>query len=65
MLTGITDNYAEVGTVRGLTCTVDRIKPEASEFYWMIGDRREDGSLQPSTTNTDGTFLQTNQLQYT
>ena len=65
ILTGITVDYVAVGTVLNLVCLVTRIKPEAVEFYWMIGDQRENGDLQPLSTNVDGSFLQTNELQYT
>ena len=63
-LTGIPDDYVEVGTDLQLMCTVSRIKPEAAEMFWMIGERRENGSLT-ITTNDDGTFSETNVVIHT
>ena len=62
-LLGITDDLIEVGTDLNLTCTISRIKPEASQMYWMMGDRREDGSLV-STNNSDGTLSQSDIFPY-
>ena len=64
MLRGIPNDYVGVGTVRDLACTAERIKPEAADIYWMIGDQRENGSLWASQTNSDGTLIQFNTLSY-
>ena len=63
-MTGITEDYIEVGTDLDLTCTVSRIKPQAAEMYWVIDGVREDGSLTV-TTNDDGTFRETNVIVHT
>ena len=65
VLTGISDGHVAVGTDQYLTCTISRIKPAAAEMYWMIGERRHNGSLT-RTLNDDGiTWRQSNTLQYT
>ena len=63
LLTGIPNDYVEVGTDLHPTCTVSRIKPEASEMYWLVGRNRENGSLE-QTNNDDGTFNQSNAFSY-
>ena len=63
-LVGITDDHVEVGTDLNLRCTISRLKPEASQMYWMIGEHRENGSVV-STNNGDSTFSQLNILRYT
>ena len=63
-LTGIPDDYVQVGTDLELTCTISRIKPEAVEMYWMIGERRQNSTDEQTNSNGDGTFNQTNSLPY-
>ena len=62
LLESVTEENMVNGTVLNLTCTVNRIKPEAI-IYWMIDGHRENGS-DSVTTNEDGTFKQTNTLRY-
>ena len=64
-MTGITGNFVEVGTDLELTCTISRIRPEATEMYWMIGDQRDNGSDVQADPNGDGTFRQSTTLLYT
>ena len=64
LLTGIPDDYVQVGLELNLTCAISRIKPEAAEMYWIIGGRTKNGSLTVNT-NSDGTFSQSNILLYT
>ena len=45
-----------------LTCYVLRIKPEATDIYWLYDGVRNDGSLS-NRSNTDGTSSQSNSLQ--
>ena len=59
---GIPEDIVEVGTTLTLTCTINRIKPEA-EIYWLINGRRENGSV-PKEFNSGG-FKQINSLLYT
>ena len=60
---GISDEIVKVGTTLSLSCTINRIKPEEAEMYWMVNERKENGTIT-STTNDDGTFNQRNVLQY-
>ena len=60
---GITGDYVEVGTELDLSCTISRIKPAAAKMYWTIGGQDISGSLS-QTDNSDGTFSQSNMLQY-
>ena len=62
-MTGIPDDFTGVGAVLDLMCKISRIKPEASQMYWMIGERRENGSLD-LTINDDSTFYQFNILSH-
>ena len=52
----------EVGTTLTLSCTINRIKPEA-EIYWLINGRREKGSVAKEYNS--GGFKQINSLLYT
>ena len=63
-LTGIPRDYVEVGTDLDLNYTINRMKPESAEMYWMVGERKENGSVDLTTGNDDGTFSQSNILQY-
>ena len=63
-MTGITDSHVEVGTDLELTCTISRIRPEATEMYWMIGGQRDSGSDVRTDPNGDGTFRQSKTLLY-
>ena len=64
ILTGISDDYVEVGTDLDLNCTINRIKPEATEMFWIVSERRENGSDEQTTSNSDGTLSQTKKLLY-
>ena len=63
-LTGIPDDYVEVGTDLELSCTIARMKPEAAQMYWVIGGLRENGLLTVNS-NSDGTFRETNVIIHT
>ena len=60
---GITDKVEETGETLTLTCTVNRIRPKATDFYWLVDGSRENGTLQ--TERNSGGFKQTNTLEYT
>ena len=65
ILTGITGDYVEVGTDLELTCTVSRIRPEAAQMYWKIGERIDNGSdIRTEPNDDDGTFSQSKALSY-
>ena len=62
LLESVTEESMVNGTVLNLTCTVNRVKPEAM-VYWMVHGLRENGS-DSVTNNEDGTFKQTNTIRY-
>ena len=62
-MSGITDNIEPVGSTLPLTCTIDRIKPEAAEMFSTINGRRENGTL--ISEDPDGVFTQTISFEYT
>ena len=62
LLESVTEEIMVNRTVLNLTCTVSRIKPQAT-IYWMIQGQRENGS-DSVTTNDDGTFRQTSTIRY-
>ena len=64
-LDGITDKIEVVGTVLKLTCTINRIKPEAAEMYWTINGRRENETMTSEDPDGDGVFKQTITYDYT
>ena len=64
ILTGISDDNVEVCTDLDLNCTINRIKPEATEMFWIVGERRENGSDEQTTNNADGTLSQSKKLLY-
>ena len=45
------------GTRLELNCSVTRIKPEATDIYWTLGEQRYNGTVN-TTLNNDGTFSQ-------
>ena len=64
MIIGLPDAIA-VNTELELSCTVNRIKPEAAEMYWIINGKHISGNLFYDR-NTDGkTFRQRLKLNYT
>ena len=52
----------EVGTVLPLTCTINRIRPKAVDFYYSVDGRRENGTLETEVRNAG--FVQTITLKY-
>ena len=64
-MSDITDNIVEVGTTFPLTCTINQIKPEAVEMYWIINGRRENGTVTSEGPDGDGVFNQTITFEYT
>ena len=64
-MSGITDAIEEVGSTLPLSCTIDRIKPEAAEMYWTINGRRENGTLDSEGPDAGGVFKQTVTFDYT
>ena len=64
ILAGIPDDYVEVGMDLDLNCTISRIKPAAAEMYWMIGERKENGSVDATLNGDEPTWKLSNTLQY-
>ena len=64
ILTGIPDDYVEVGVDLNLTCAINRIRPEATGMYWMIGERVQNSTDEQTNDNVDETFSHSNSLQY-
>ena len=62
LLEGITDDMEEVGTILPLTCTINRIRPKAVDFYYSIDGHRENGTLETEVRNAG--FVQTITLKY-
>ena len=46
----------ELNTNINATCTVNEIRPEPSEFYWMLGDTRVQGLGNSSVVNINNTY---------
>ena len=63
-LTGIPDEYVQIGTELDLTCAISRTKPGIAEIYWTIGGIRYNGSDVQTIANNDGTFSQSKALMY-
>ena len=57
VIAGLSD-LVEAGTQVRMTCSINRIKPEATEMYWTIRGNRVDG-FPTLVANGDGTHKQT------
>ena len=62
-MSGVPD-ILESGTTAELTCTVRRIRPEASDMFWIIGGRRIDGSVHSSLNQNATSLKQYNIIYY-
>ena len=63
-ISGLPD-ILESGTTVELTCTVRRIKPEASEMFWIIDGQRIDGTIHTSLNQDIASLKQYNDMHYT
>ena len=62
LLSGITGEVEETGKILLLTCTINRIRPKAVAFYWIVNGHKENGTLEIESNN--GGFKQTSSLEY-
>ena len=60
-ISGLPD-ILESGTTVKLTCTVQRIRPEASEMFWIIDGRRIDGTIYTSLNQDIASLKQYNTI---
>ena len=63
-ISGLPD-LLEIGTTVELTCTVPRIKPEASKMFWIIKGQRIEGSVHTSLNQDVASLIQYNIMHYT
>ena len=60
-ISGLSD-ILESGTTVKLTCTVQRIRPEASEMFWIIDGRRIDETIHTSLNQDIASLKQYNTI---
>ena len=64
IISGLSDSV-EANTKVDLTCTINRIRPEAAEMFWLINGKKIVG-IMDSVQNGDGTtFKHSITLNYT